>query len=251
MKAKDFIQLLEYGKAFKTPKAKRTKKIEDRISYADIDISMLLHKKLEEAQVLEKLLKDHEKIHKKRRRKKRNSSGQWPTFPTFLVATLRAVFQPVRPASELAELPLAGSGTNFGIYDDNDPRKTIRPRPTTSCPPEPGGISWRAYQEDIMPGYVPLANTNNYAVRHNPFVYFDDVTGTNNRITPTASLTSGLTKNWPPTSPITPLPVIISSRQTSKMTVTIPFRPITTRPGRSITGWPLNFPNPRLARLFK
>ncbi len=42
------------------------------------------------------------------------------------------------------------------------------------------GISWRTYQEDISGAYIPLDDTNNYAVRHNPFVYFDDVTGTNN-----------------------------------------------------------------------
>jgi len=172
---------LEYGKAFKTPKAKRTKKIEDRISYADIDISMLLHKKLEEAQVLEKLLKDHEKIHKEEKKKKRNSSGQWPTFPTFLVATFASSIS-TRPACIRACRITSGwkRAQTLASTTTTTPRKTIRPRPTTSFPPEPGGHLVAAYQEDIMPGYVPLANTNNYAVRHNPFVYFDDVTGTNN-----------------------------------------------------------------------
>src|SRR5882672_1078186 len=87
MKAKDFIQLLEYGKAFKTPKAKRTKKIEDRISYADIDISMLLHKKLEEAHVLEKLLKDHEKIHKEEKKEEKKQQWSMAHISYFLVAT--------------------------------------------------------------------------------------------------------------------------------------------------------------------
>jgi len=85
MKAKDFIQLLEYGKAFKTPKAKRTKKIEDR--YVDVDISMLLHKKLEEAHVLEKLLKDHEKIHKEEKKEEKKQQWSMAHISYFLVAT--------------------------------------------------------------------------------------------------------------------------------------------------------------------
>jgi len=42
------------------------------------------------------------------------------------------------------------------------------------------GVSWKTYQEDISGAYVPLTATNGYAPKHNPFVYFDDVTGTNN-----------------------------------------------------------------------
>ena len=87
MKAKDLIQLFEYGKAFKTPKAKRTsRKIKDDISYGDIDISMLLHKKLEEAHVLEKLLKDHEKAHKEEKREEKKSWSM-AHISYFLVAT--------------------------------------------------------------------------------------------------------------------------------------------------------------------
>jgi hypothetical protein len=41
------------------------------------------------------------------------------------------------------------------------------------------GISWRTYQEDINGTSVPLTATNLYVPKHNPFVYFDDVTGTN------------------------------------------------------------------------
>ena len=87
MKAKDLIQLMEYGKVFKKPKTRRSsRKKDDLLSYGDIDISMLLHKKLEEAHVLEKLLKDHEKIHKEE--KKEEKKG-WTTahISYFLVAS--------------------------------------------------------------------------------------------------------------------------------------------------------------------
>jgi hypothetical protein len=73
------------------------------------------------------------------------------------------------------------SGTNFGILDDNDP--SIDHQATTNhlvTLLNNAGISWRAYEEDISGAYVPLTNTNRYAVRHNPFAYFDDITGTNN-----------------------------------------------------------------------
>ncbi len=41
------------------------------------------------------------------------------------------------------------------------------------------GISWRSYQEDICGCLCPLVATNLYVPRHNPMVYFDDVTNTN------------------------------------------------------------------------
>lgn len=73
------------------------------------------------------------------------------------------------------------AGTNFGIFDDNDPAQDHQA--TTNhlvSLLQRAGVSWKAYQEDISGGYIPLNNTNLYAVRHDPFVYFDDVTGTNN-----------------------------------------------------------------------
>lgn len=73
------------------------------------------------------------------------------------------------------------AGTNFGIYDDADP--VFHHQPTTNhftSLLDRAGISWRAYQEDISGADVPLVSTNGYTPRHNPFVYFDDVTGTNN-----------------------------------------------------------------------
>src|ERR1051326_150095 len=73
------------------------------------------------------------------------------------------------------------AGTNFGILDDNDP--AFDHQSTTNhfvTLLKDAGISWKTYQEDIDGTFIPLTNVYGYAVRHNPFVYFDDVTGTNN-----------------------------------------------------------------------
>jgi hypothetical protein len=72
------------------------------------------------------------------------------------------------------------AGTNFGIFDDNDP--VVNRQNTTNhlvaqlrC----ADIPWKAYEEDITGTVVPLTATNNYVPRHDPFVFFDDLTGTN------------------------------------------------------------------------
>jgi hypothetical protein len=39
------------------------------------------------------------------------------------------------------------------------------------------GLSWKAYQEGIGGGACPIADAYPYAVRHDPFVYFEDVAG--------------------------------------------------------------------------
>jgi hypothetical protein len=73
------------------------------------------------------------------------------------------------------------AGTNFGILDDNDP--SVNHQNTTNhlaAQLDRAGITWKTYQEDIAGNVVPLTAVNHYAPRHNPFVYFDDVTGTNN-----------------------------------------------------------------------
>jgi hypothetical protein len=72
------------------------------------------------------------------------------------------------------------AGTNFGILDDNDP--AYNHQPTTNhlvAQLRRANVSWKAYQEDIPGTLVPLTAVNNYAPRHDPFVFFDDVTGTN------------------------------------------------------------------------
>jgi hypothetical protein len=69
------------------------------------------------------------------------------------------------------------AGTNFGIADDNPP--SSHPLNTTShlvTLLKNAGISWKAYQEGIGAGTCPLSSSYPYVPRHNPFVYFNDVT---------------------------------------------------------------------------
>lgn len=73
------------------------------------------------------------------------------------------------------------AGTDFGIPANNTP--AVYHQSTTNhlvSQLQRAGISWKTYQEDIDGSVVPLNDVNGYAVRHDPFVYFDDVTGTNN-----------------------------------------------------------------------
>jgi hypothetical protein len=73
------------------------------------------------------------------------------------------------------------AGTNFGVADDNPPsanhQSTANHLVTLL---NNSGVSWKAYEENISGTTVPLTDAYPYAVRHNPFVYFDDVTGTLN-----------------------------------------------------------------------
>ncbi len=73
------------------------------------------------------------------------------------------------------------AGDNLGVIDDNDP--SVNHQSTTSHLAtllNNAGISWKAYQEDIDGATCPLVSVNLYAPKHNPFVFFDDVTNTNN-----------------------------------------------------------------------
>ena len=96
------------------------------------------------------------------------------------------------------------AGTNFGILDDNDP--AANHQNTTNhlaAQLRNAGISWKTYQEDITGTVVPLTAINGYVPRHNPFVYFDDLTGTNDvndpyglaHIRPYAELADDLANN--------------------------------------------------------
>ena len=72
------------------------------------------------------------------------------------------------------------AGTNFGVLNDGDP--AVNHFATTNhlvSQLQRAGIPWKSYQEDIDGTYVPLTGTNRYAPKHNPMVFFDDVTGTN------------------------------------------------------------------------
>ena len=69
------------------------------------------------------------------------------------------------------------AGTNFGIRNDSGP--STNHQSTTShlvTLLQAAGISWKSYQEDISGTACPLSSTGKYAPKHNPMVYFDDVT---------------------------------------------------------------------------
>ena len=77
------------------------------------------------------------------------------------------------------------AGTNFGIRDDNPPstnHQSSTAHLTTQL--NSAGISWKSYQEDISGTVCPLSGTGKYAPRHNPMVFFNDVTGTNSSSSP-------------------------------------------------------------------
>jgi len=77
------------------------------------------------------------------------------------------------------------AGTNFGILNDNDPSSNHQSSTSHLVNLlEAAGLSWRAYQEDISGIDCPLTNVGLYDVSHDPFVYFDDVTQTNNSQAP-------------------------------------------------------------------
>ena len=72
------------------------------------------------------------------------------------------------------------AGTNFGILADGVPatdHQSTTAHLVTQL--DNAGISWKSYQEDISGTDCPLTAVNNYAPKHNPMVYFDDITNTN------------------------------------------------------------------------
>jgi len=73
------------------------------------------------------------------------------------------------------------AGTNFGITEDGPPSNHHESTPAHLVTLlKNAGISWTSYQEDIAGYTCPLQDVQQYAAKHNPMVYFDDVTGTNN-----------------------------------------------------------------------
>jgi hypothetical protein len=73
------------------------------------------------------------------------------------------------------------AGTAFGIDNDNLPdenHQDTRHHLVTYL--NDAGISWKAYLEGIDGTVCPLTNSGLYSPRHNPMVFFDDVTDGNN-----------------------------------------------------------------------
>ncbi len=72
------------------------------------------------------------------------------------------------------------AGTNFGISDDADPaanHQGTKLHLVTLL--NNAHMEWKSYQEDISGNDCPLTRTGAYAPKHNPMVFFDDVTNTN------------------------------------------------------------------------
>jgi phospholipase C len=77
-------------------------------------------------------------------------------------------------------------GTDYGIGDDRDPASHHLPnRNHLVSLLTQAGIPWKAYQEGIDGTECPLVSRGLYAAKHDPFVYFDDVTDGNDRRSPT------------------------------------------------------------------
>lgn len=73
------------------------------------------------------------------------------------------------------------AGTNFGIKNDNSPQdnhQSSTDHLVTYL--HNAGLTWKSYSEAISGKECPLTSSGLYAPRHNPMVYFDDVTDNNN-----------------------------------------------------------------------
>jgi hypothetical protein len=72
------------------------------------------------------------------------------------------------------------AGTSFGVNNDDDPQanhQSTTDHLVTYL--DQAGFTWKAYQEGISGKKCPLTDTGLYATKHNPMVFFDDVTNTN------------------------------------------------------------------------
>ncbi len=76
-------------------------------------------------------------------------------------------------------------GTNYGIHNDNPPAQNqIKSSQHLVTLLKQAGITWKSYDETITGKQCPLTDGGPidkdgaplYGVRHNPFVYFDDIT---------------------------------------------------------------------------
>jgi hypothetical protein len=78
------------------------------------------------------------------------------------------------------------AGTNFGIHDDDLPisnHQSTTAHLVTQL--ANAGIGWKSYQENISGTSCPLTGNVLYAPKHNPMIFFDDVTSNNDSQSPT------------------------------------------------------------------
>jgi phosphatidylinositol-3-phosphatase len=72
------------------------------------------------------------------------------------------------------------AGTNFGVFDDQDPAQNhLSSTDHLTALLDAAGISWKSYQEGIGGKDCPLVSYDHYGAKHNPMVFFDDVTDQN------------------------------------------------------------------------
>jgi hypothetical protein len=70
------------------------------------------------------------------------------------------------------------SGSNLGDTVDDDPSASNEHNvPHLATLLNAKGVSWREYAEGITSGTCPVASTGQYACKHVPFVFFQDVVG--------------------------------------------------------------------------
>ncbi len=68
------------------------------------------------------------------------------------------------------------AGTNFGIKTDKPPSvNEVDSDDHLAFQLDRAGIPWRAYQEDISGKDIPKVDKGNYAVRHDPFMFFKGI----------------------------------------------------------------------------
>ncbi|MEO8395016.1 MAG: alkaline phosphatase family protein [Chloroflexota bacterium] len=72
------------------------------------------------------------------------------------------------------------AGRNFGVTDDLDPVSNhIASTDHLTALLDAAGISWKTYQEGTFGDVCPLTSHDHYAAKHNPMIFFDDVTDSN------------------------------------------------------------------------
>ena len=85
-------------------------------------------------------------------------------------------------AGSNANLSNANASGAVSFSSDDDPSLTNSTSTTDHLVAylQNAGISWKAYEEDISGSVCPLSSSGLYAAKHNPMVFFQDVTGNNN-----------------------------------------------------------------------
>jgi hypothetical protein len=84
-------------------------------------------------------------------------------------------------AGSNANMPNANTGGTVSFTTDNDPSASNSTSTTDHLVTylQNAGVSWKAYEEDISGTTCPLVSSGLYAAKHNPFVFFQDVTNNN------------------------------------------------------------------------